>query len=73
MRGSVPLWAKTQWRPQSTRLNGWVFSTELLPRVFLRTCAIASSVLIGFWRMNSASGLWQAGRGSRKLRANRPS
>ena len=43
------------------------------PRVFLRTWAIASSVLMGFWRMNSASGLWQAGRGSRKLRANSPS
>ena len=52
--GSVPLCAKTKWRPHSTRLNGCVFSSDARPRVFRRTCAIASSVLIGWLRMNSA-------------------
>jgi hypothetical protein len=73
MCGSVPLCANAKWRPHSTRLKGCVFSSDARPRVLRRTCAIASSVLIGWLRMNSAITLVQAGVGSRKLRANLPS
>ena len=72
MCGSVPLCANTKCRPHSTRLNGWVFSTLARPRVFLRTCATASSVLMGCFWMNSAIALVQAGLGSRKVWANLP-
>jgi hypothetical protein len=71
--GSVPLCANTQCRPQSARLNGCVFSSDARPRVFFRTWAIDSSVLMGLRRMKSAIALVQAGVGSRKFRANFPS
>ena len=61
--GRVPLCANVKWRPHNTRLNGCVFSSDARPRVLRRTCAIASSVLIGCLRMNSAIDAGARGRG----------
>ncbi|MNL09529.1 hypothetical protein D3C87_1302940 [compost metagenome] len=42
-----PLWAKIQCRPQSSRMNGWQFSSSTVPCVALRIWEMTFFDLIG--------------------------
>lgn len=72
-RRTVPLWAKAQCLPHSSRTKGCVLARLTGPRVRLRTCARASSVFIGLCLMYAASGLCAAAVGSRNTRVALPS
>src|SRR5262245_34832400 len=53
---NCPLCANDQVRPQSSRVNGCVFSSATRPRLARRTCAMTMRLLIGRSRTNCAKG-----------------
>src|SRR5450759_5333827 len=71
--GRLPLCANTQYRPHSSRMKGCVFSSETMPCVALRICAMTLSEWIGQLRTSSAIDDCAEGCGSRNRRTPLPS